>query len=434
MIVFKFTSDCFNSDQNLIKVAEIIAQNLDQKPVIVVSDSEISRKLFHEIADLVQIGTEKTYKSKIKQAQSLFQKTNKGLFLNNFEFETKTSIDINELFSELDSYIHSNNKINSNQKSCHAYISNFGEKIFARILGNYLHFLEIKNHIYYSENFITADLIQDNIKLKLDSSKNQFKKTYPESKSNQAVKIFTSQLFNRSENEINSFNQQNFDYSTCIIASIFNVPEIQIWTDKQNIFSTDSIVSGKTEIDNQISYQEAAEFSLFGNFNFDHKVLKFALENKLKISFKNIFQPNNTICQIDFNDKLVPHSIKAVVIKKEVYLTTSTDKQILNYDNYLISNSTNGITVVTSQKNQKEIIKKIKDAKVENGYCIVSVIGEGLKGKLKYSAKILECLSKQKIEPKLILQNNQQISLNLVIKEIESNLALQKIYQTILSD
>jgi aspartokinase len=434
MTVFKFTTDCFNSEQNLKKVAEIINQNSDQKPIIVVSDSNTSKKIFFEIADLVQIGTEKTYKAKIQQAQTYFLKINNALFYNNFEFETKTSIEINELFTELNSFIHSQNQNSHNSKSSHSYISNFGEKLFAKLLSNYLNFLGISTLIYYSENTINADLTNENYRIKLSESKKLFKKNGTTSKNKNEIKIFTSQLFSNTDGKILSFDQQNFDYSTCIIASIFNCPAIQIWTDKQNLFSTDSIVSGKNELHNQISYLEAAEFSQFGNFNFDHKVLKFALENKTKVSFKNIFHPDQTICQINFNDNLVPHTVKAVVLKKEVSLITTQDKKIFEYENYLVSSSANGITVVVSKDNLKTITKNIKDAKVENGYCITTVIGEGLKGSLKSTAKILECLSKQKIEPKIILQNSQQISLNLVIKELESNLALQKIYQTILTD
>ncbi len=223
--------------------------------------------------------------------------------------------------------------------------------------------------------------------------------------------------------------------------------DVQIWTDVSGIYTTDPRVCSDAKPHKLISFREASELAHFGAKVIHPRTILPAVENKIPIFIKNTFKPDEKGTEITFNEKRVPDSIKAIAFKKGVTLiTVETPEMLMTYgflakifDIFETHNisvdiiATSEISVSVSVEN-KEITKLVKDlnslgqVQIHKDQCIISVVGKGLYGNLKYNTKIIESLAKLKIEAKVITQGATQNNFSVVINEADCNKAVTQIH------
>lgn len=274
-IVAKFGGTSVATKKAILTIIEIVRQNLNRRPILVVSavrgvtDAllkrqvgvvyEIHQKLINDLFPNREIRTEvmNYVDYQLRQVEAIVQR------------ETLTSSDIDELVS-------------------------FGEIISSYIVSQSLRISGIPSEqviasrlIITDDNFMQADFLPEETKIRVRNILTPIMEKG-------IVPVVTGFIGSTRDGRITTLGRGGSDYSAAIIGYSLRACEIQIWTDVDGVFTADPRVVKSARLLPVISYEQAFLLAESGAKVLHPKTMGPALKGNIPIRVLNTFNISNS--------------------------------------------------------------------------------------------------------------------------------------------
>lgn len=281
MKVFKFGGASVKDHHGVINLFNIVKLLKLKKTVIVISAMGKTTNAFEKVVnayfnDLDQINffIDEIKKMHFNLIRKLFKDINGELEIN-----------IDKIFSELNSFIISNK--NMNYSYVYDQIVSNGELLSTLII-----------HHYFMENGLENKWLDSRICIKTDSyfrdSNLDWMET--EKKINSSVDknlITITQGFigSDSNNNTTTLGREGSDYSAAIFAYALNAKSVTIWKDVPGVLNGDPRIFDDFILLNKISYREAIELAFYGASVIHPKTLQPLQRKEIPLFVKSFEEP-----------------------------------------------------------------------------------------------------------------------------------------------
>ena len=255
------------------------------------------------------------------------------------------------------------------------------------------------------------------------------------------------------------------DYTAAIIANGANAEVLEIWTDVSGMYTANPRVVKQAQPIDYISYQEAMELSHFGAKVLYAPTIQPVLKPNIPILIKNTFEPaakgtyisNKTISN-DNPVKGITHIDKIALLTLEgsglIGVSGSSRRlfEVLSNENINVVFITQassehsiciGILNIDAEKAKMAIDKtfrleisqqRIEPCIVENGLCIIAIVGENMKNHQGLSGKMFSTLGKNNVNIRAIAQGASERNISAVIDEKDVKKALNSLHERFFED
>ncbi len=281
MKVFKFGGASVKDHHGVINLFNIVKLLKLKKTVIVISAMGKTTNAFEKVVnayfnDLDQINF---FIDEIKKMHSnLIRKLFKDI---NEELEIK----LDEVFSELNSFILSNN--NMNYSYVYDQIVSNGELLSTLII-----------HHYLKENGLENTWLDSRICIKTDSyfrDSNldwiETEKKINSSVDKNLITITQGFIGSDSNNNTTTLGREGSDYSAAIFAYALNAKSVTIWKDVPGVLNGDPRIFDDFILLNKISYREAIELAFYGASVIHPKTLQPLQRKEIPLFVKSFEEP-----------------------------------------------------------------------------------------------------------------------------------------------
>jgi aspartate kinase len=236
------------------------------------------------------------------------------------------------------------------------------------------------------------------------------------------------------------------DYTGALVGAALGASEIQIWTDVTGFLSADPrVVSGARPIPH-LSYAEAAELAYFGAKVLHPKTIQPAVERGIPVRVCNSRRPEEPGTLIDSHPVATPGGVKAIAHKPGITLVQVASARMLGAYGFLeaifevFARYRTAIDVVTTSEvsvslsvedahSLPEIVEELNGfgtVRVENGYAVVCVVGEGLRATPGLPARVFGTLGD--VDVAIISQGASNINLTFVVPEDSAVPAVRRLH------
>ena len=281
MKVFKFGGASVKDHHGVINLFNIVKLLKLKKTVIVISAMGKTTNAFEKVVnayfnDLDQINffIDEIKKMHLNLIRKLFKDINEELEIN-----------IDKIFSELNSFILSNK--NMNYSYVYDQIVSNGELLSTLII-----------HHYLKENGLENTWLDSRICIKTDSyfrDSNldwiETEKKINSSVDKNLITITQGFIGSDSNNNTTTLGREGSDYSAAIFAYALNAKSVTIWKDVPGVLNGDPRVFDDFILLNKISYREAIELAFYGASVIHPKTLQPLQRKEIPLFVKSFEEP-----------------------------------------------------------------------------------------------------------------------------------------------
>ena len=432
MKVLKFGGTSVGSPQRMKEVCNLILEDGQQKLVVLSAMSGTTNSLV-EISQYLYSGNEAGAADVINKLHAKYLAHLPELYAaENIRENVKTFID--EKFE----FLHSFSKEDFSEVEEKTILAQ-GELISTFMVVNYLHEIGIKAVLLPSLDFMKTDadgepdmsFIKKSIKPYLEKEDN--------------VQIYIAQGFicRNAKGEIDNLQRGGSDYTASIIGAAIKAEEIQIWTDIDGLHNNDPRIVDNTSPVRHLHFEEAAELAYFGAKILHPTCIQPAKAANIPVRLLNTMQPDAPGTTID--NKSEKNRITAVAAKDNITAIKIKSSRMLLAHGFLrkvfeifetyrtsidmICTSEVGVSMsIDNTKNLNEIVTELKKygtVTVDNGMCIVCVVGDMDWENLGFESRALDALSD--IPVRMISYGGSNYNISFLIRESDKKAALQKL-------
>ena len=281
MKVFKFGGASVKDHHGVINLFNIVKLLKLKKTVIVISAMGKTTNAFEKVVnayfnDLDQINffIDEIKKMHFNLIRKLFKDINEELEIN-----------IDKIFSELNSFILSNK--NMNYSYVYDQIVSNGELLSTLII-----------HHYLKENGLENTWLDSRICIKTDSyfrDSNldwiETEKKINSSVDKNLITITQGFIGSDSNNNTTTLGREGSDYSAAIFAYALNAKSVTIWKDVPGVLNGDPRIFDDFILLNKISYREAIELAFYGASVIHPKTLQPLQRKEIPLFVKSFEEP-----------------------------------------------------------------------------------------------------------------------------------------------
>jgi aspartate kinase len=254
-----------------------------------------------------------------------------------------------------------------------------------------------------------------------------------------------------SEGVTTTLGRGGSDYTAALIGAALGAQEIQIWSDVTGVLTADPRVFPKAQTIRRLSYGEAAELAYFGAKVLHPKTIQPAIEGSIQVRICNSRAPEEPGTIVCAQTETSPRTIKAIAHKVGVTTVQITSARMLGAYGFLralfevFERHRTVVDVVTTSEVSvslslddatalPEIVAELQQlgtVRVEKGRAIICVVGEGLRGTPGIAACVFSTISD--INVTLISQGASSINLTFAIEEERVNEAVSRLHEAFFS-
>ena len=238
------------------------------------------------------------------------------------------------------------------------------------------------------------------------------------------------------------------DYTAAIVGAALEAREIQIWTDVTGFLTADPRVAPNARPIPHLSYSEAAELAFFGAKVLHPKTIQPAVERLIPVRVCNSHFPKEPGTRIDAEAIASPLGVKAIAHKPGITIIQVSSARMLGAYGFLRALfdvfdrnrtavdvvSTSEVSVSLSLDDTRalaaivEELRALGTVRVEGGFAIICAVGEGLQSMPGVAARIFGALDD--VEIALISQGASNINVTCVVREDAIKGAVRRLHDT----
>lgn len=440
MIIAKFGGTSVSSKQSISAICEIIKNQLDKDPIVVVSALSGVTDLLLSLPTLSQ--------SKLRIELRRLKKIHEDLISKVFS-QDQLRRNVNQFVSQK---IEELGKLGMNaDKKTLDNLASYGEIMSSYLIAKALEQANLKavpvlatNLIVTNDHFGMAEFVVE------DTQKKVKKALMPLIKVG-TVPVVTGFIGKTLKGEVTTLGRGGSDYTASIIGFCLKASEIQIWTDVDGMFTADPrLIKNAKRID-VISFREASELATFGARVLHPRTIKPAIKANIPVRVLNTFNPKGTGTLI--KEKInVPPALRAISFKRKTTLVNIYSTEMLlqkgflaktfavfannNISIDLVSVSEVSISVTLDNNgglsNATSELSEFANVTVIENLGMVSLIGEGVTSSAHTIKKIFDILDKEKILVRMVSLGATNINISLVIESTQIERAVKVLHNRLL--
>ena len=250
-----------------------------------------------------------------------------------------------------------------------------------------------------------------------------------------------------SEGVTTTLGRGGSDYTAALIGAALDAQEIQIWSDVTGVLTADPRVFPKAQTIKRLSYAEAAELAYFGAKVLHPKTIQPAIEGSIPVRICNSRAPEEPGTIVCAQTETSPRTVKAIAHKAGVTTVQITSARMLGAYGFLralfevFERHRTVVDVVTTSEVSvslslddatalPEIVAELQQlgtVRVEKGRAVICVVGEGLRGTPGIAARVFSTIND--INVTLISQGASSINLTFAIEEERVNEAVSRLHE-----
>lgn len=327
----------------------------------------------------------------------------------------------------------------------------FGERLSSTLFTALLNeegieseFIDAREIIKTDSLFGNAEPLPDQIKIRA------LEKIAPKMKSRRLV----TQGFIGSDRSgaITTLGRGGSDYSAALLAEALDADVLEIWTDVNAIYSTDPRIVSEAIPITEISFDEAAELSVFGAKVLHPATLKPAMKKNIKVYVGSSIQPEQPGTWIVKKSTDSP-VIRAISLRRNQTLMTVHSLDMLHRYGFLarlfqiLADHNISVDLVTTsevsvsltidtneqglrQRLSQEVLNKLEaiaDIEVEKNLALIALVGNNLDSTAGVSGPLFNLLND--INIRLICHGASSHNLCFLVKEPDAAEVVQKLHK-----
>jgi len=309
MRVFKFGGASVKDAEGVKNVVNVLTQVGHEKTLIVVSAmGKTTNKLEVVVKDY--FNNKEAVKNSLQDIIDCHNEIVRELFT---EKQHPIHQKVKDLFDELKGFLNWNKS--PNYSFVYDQVVSFGELLSTTIINSYL------NEVGIQSNWLDArDCIKTDDRYR-DAGVNWELTQESITKNVDRKHLYITQGFIGSDNNnfTTTLGREGSDYTAAIFAYCLNATDVTIWKDVPGVLNADPRYFEKTELLNQISYEEAIELAFYGASVIHPKTLQPLQRKEIPLYVKSFVNPLQKGTCVSKGKTLEPF-IPCFIVKKDQHL------------------------------------------------------------------------------------------------------------------
>lgn len=448
--VLKFGGDCLKDSIHILKAVDII---LSQKsfPIVVVS-------AIYGITDLLIDGIKLAKEKEVNVSITISELTEMhyaiaqdSIVNDNVLHSTIQNIVL--LIKKVERLLYGVSYTEEDTAAIRAYITSFGERLAAVILSGILEDKGVKSKIIETDKIgLITDEHYENATVNLKEFKTNFKPIAANILNDKSIPILTGFFGNAPDGKITTFGRNGSDYTAAVMAYGFDAPLLEIWKNIDGFMDADPEIIKDAEIVDHLSYFEVAELCYFGERILHPLTIEPIAGLGIPVHIKNIFNPGSKGTIISPDAYIDEHIIKCVAYnpsiamirlhgsgigyKSGIVTTVANTLSAKNINIFATLSSQTCINLLIETKDAREsyeILKKLKGNIIERidfqkDTALIAVIGEGVLKRKGILARVLEAVSRKRINIEMASAGASEVAIYLIIASDDVKDAVEAIH------
>lgn len=238
------------------------------------------------------------------------------------------------------------------------------------------------------------------------------------------------------------------DYTSSIVGAAISAREIQIWTDVPGVLTADPRVVPRAVTIPRLSYDEAAELAYFGAKVLHPKTIQPAVEGAIPVRICNSRAPSAESTLVCAEIETAAQTVKAIAHKTGITIVQVSSARMLGAYGFLraifevfdrhrkvvdvVTTSEVSVSLSLDDASELDVIvaelELLGTVSVETERAMICVVGAGLRGTPGIAARVFSTISD--INVMLISQGSSSINLTFVIEERQLNEGVRRLHES----
>ena len=236
------------------------------------------------------------------------------------------------------------------------------------------------------------------------------------------------------------------DYSAALFAEGLNATTLEIWTDVTGIATTDPRICKEAKFIDEISFKEASEMAIFGAKVLHPATVEPAMRKNIPVFVGSSFDPAKKGTWVKKEVTQAP-LMRALALRKNQSLVTLSTPEMLQTNCFLFkifkvfndhkisidaittSEISVSVTIDGEIKSQSQLVQDLKqfaDVQIENGYSLVSLIGNNINHTAGLAKKIFSAI--EDINVRMICLGASKHNFCFLVDASNGEKAIQKLH------
>ena len=337
------------------------------------------------------------------------------------------------------------------------YLISFGERLSIKLISFAINDIGKKSiSLTGKEVGIVTDSNFGESKPLMDTTRLRVSKTIDLQFSKKTIPVIGGFAGADQHGHVTTFGRGGSDYTATIIGSCIKAEEIWLMSDIDGLMTADPKIVKNAKLLKEVSYIEAIEMALFGAKQIHPRTFEPLLTKKIPMKIRNSFNVKNEGTSVtDSPSVSTKNTVKCVSSIRHNGLidirggsmvgTPGTAAKIFatlaksGINVMMISQnpSESSITIVVKNTDldkavnalEMELLGKIiKKLEVTTDVAIIALIGLGMRGTVGVASKVFGAIEKNKVNVAMITQGSSELNLAFVVKDSDSNVAVQALH------
>jgi aspartate kinase len=439
MIVVKFGGSSLASAEKIVRCAALVRDQLDRRPVVVVSALGQTTDALIEAAEKALTG-----QVDLDPIESFHSAVIDDLGLDSRVIEP--------LFFELSALLHGVSLIRELTERTRDLLLSFGERLSTRLVAAAMAGEGVPA---VAVNAWDAGLVTDSVHGAASPLPEASDRIAAAIGKLELVPVVTGFLGQDEHGNITTLGRSGSDYTASIIGAAIGADEVQIWTDVSGVMTCDPSLDDRAAGLPLLSFEEASELAYYGAKVLHPATLVPAIRGGVPVIVRNTSEPQNPGTRIV--DQLVKTArlAKSVVYKEDVCLIHLASPRITAAVNmlsqaldvmayhrvgiHMANTSEATVSLVTDSdydpSRLDEALSELEDlgrVEVERDKTIVCVVGQELRGKAGVLGKIFGAVSARGIKAKMVSQSASELNVSFLVDNAEIEPAVRALHELLL--
>lgn len=337
------------------------------------------------------------------------------------------------------------------------YLISFGERLSIKLISFAINDIGKKSiSLTGKEVGIVTDSNFGESKPLMDTTRLRVSKTIDLQFSKKTIPVIGGFAGADQHGHVTTFGRGGSDYTATIIGSCIKADEIWLMSDIDGLMTADPKIVKNAKLLKEVSYIEAIEMALFGAKQIHPRTFEPLLTKKIPMKIRNSFNVKNEGTLVtDSPSVSTKNTVKCVSSIRHNGLidirggsmvgTPGTAAKIFatlaksGINVMMISQnpSESSITIVVKNTDldkavnalEMELLGKIiKKLEVTTDVAIIALIGLGMRGTVGVASRVFGAIEKNKVNVAMITQGSSELNLAFVVKDSDSNVAVQALH------
>ena len=338
------------------------------------------------------------------------------------------------------------------------FIQSCGERLSSYIIHEFLKKDGVDIALYDSRDYLLTDKHFGNANINWNATKQSLSEIKAELK---GVNLFPGFIASTQERETTTLGRGGSDFTASLLANIFEVDALEIWTDVNGLMTADPRLVKQASLLEHVSYEEALELSHFGAKVLYPPSIQPALNKGIEIWIKNTFDPNGPSTKVTREWDEQKQLIRGISSIKDIALINLTGSSMVGIPSFsfrlfkALSSAKVNVILITQASSEHSIsvaiaesdaslaqeavshefevelgLKKIDPVGVETGLCILALVGSNMRDQVGVSGLMFNTLGKNGISVKAIAQGSSERNISAVIPTADLKKALNLLHES----